>query len=544
MANRSVLPLIRQARAGDAASQFELGRLYLDGGQGLGANQHSALLWLDRAAQQGHASAWRLIGQRVSPQLAGSAQYSQSLMRWYELAANDGCTPAQTKLAQLLFSSRHAGDAGNPAGRAIELLRNAAASGDATARFELGIRLLRDRTASAADTEQAIQFLEQAYAAGKRAAARHLAEYHWRVSNAQLAYLWYSRGIDFQDAELCYRLGTLRTLFGEPGGNFLERAAERHHPLACEELGLRFAIGWCRDAGGALGSRNFKKAVRMLERAASVGSAKACFFLALLYDHRNCSFRSLGKAREWLFEAARRGYAEAQYRAGARLLRDPNYARVPASQETEFDDPDVVAIRLLTDAERQGHPQAAAVLNAAGCRAPRHGEAHAVRWAQAIAAMTSLSEPIAARLELAYRFGLRICELIMIDPVQADRGDCFVIDVRNTGVKLRRRIVLVEHEAQREAADKAKSLFRGSDPVPGDLHGGHAARYQQFMRRCARSGIDLHHLRQRGADTLFPRRVRSDLAEEEIGAAPLPLPSHRPGPDVPINRFVPRSAEM
>ena len=60
-------PLIRQARAGDATSQFELGKLYLDGGQGLGANQHCALLWLDRSAEQGHSAAWRLIGQRVSP---------------------------------------------------------------------------------------------------------------------------------------------------------------------------------------------------------------------------------------------------------------------------------------------------------------------------------------------------------------------------------------------------------------------------------------------------------------------------------------------
>lgn len=544
MASRKILPLIRQARAGDATSQFELGKLYLDGGQGLGANQHSALLWLDRAALQGHAPAWRLIGQRVSPAIADNVQLSRNLIQWYELASNEGCTSAQTKLAQLLLSSRHAGDAGNPTDRAIALLRGAAASGDPTARFELGIRLLRNQAANVQDANQAIQLLEQAYAAGRRAAARHLAGHYWRASNAELAYLWYSRGVDIQDAELCYRLGTLRTLFGEPGGNLLERAAALHHPLACEELGLRYAIGWCRDADGALGSRNFKKAVRMLERAASVGSAKACFFLALLYNHRNCSFRSLGKAREWLFEAARRGHAEAQYRAGARLQRDVDYARATSPQETGSDDPDVAAIRFLAEAARKGHSQAAAALDAAGCRAPRHAEAQAFRWEQAVASMASLSEPVAARLELAYRFGLRICELIMIDPVQAYHGDCFVIDVSNAAVKLRRRIVLVEHEAQRDAADKAKSLFRGSGPVPGDLHGGRAARYQQLIRRCARNGIDLHQLRQCKADMLFPQPARGDLAKEEVGATPLSLPFRRSASAASNDRFAPRTPEM
>ena len=544
MASKSVLPLIRQARAGDATSQFELGKLYLDGGQGLGTNQDCALLWLDRAAAQGHTAAWRLIGQRVSTRLADHAQNPKNLIRWYELAANDGCASAQTKLAQLLLSSQYASGAPNPAEAAMQLLRSGAAKGNATARLELGVCLLRQRADGSANSDEAVECLEQAYAAGKAAAARHLADYYWRVGNAELAYLWYSRCIDLQDVELCYRFGMLRALLGEPGGKFLERAAAARHPLACEELGLRYAIGWCQDSGGELNSRNFKKSVRWLERAASLGSAKACFFLALLYDHRHCSFRSHGKAREWLFEAARRGHCEAQYRAGVKLLRDLTYARAPDPQETGLEDPDVAAIRFLVEAKRQGHVQAASVLDAAACRAPQLTEVQAAQWAQAIASMTPISAPLAMRLELACVFGLRVCEMIMIDPVQAYRGDCFVIDLRNTGVRLRRRIVLIEHPAQRDAADKATSLFRRSTPLPEDLHGGYESRYQKLVRRCAHAGIDLHQLRKRTPDMIFPSPARSGLAAEEIVSVPAPFPSRRLSAAGSIERFTARLSEM
>jgi TPR repeat protein len=546
MASRSVLPLIRQARAGDATSQFELGKLYLDGGQGLGANQHCALLWLDRSAEQGYAAAWRLIGQRVSPAVVDKAYNSQNLIRWYELAANDGCASAQTKLAQLLLSNkyRYTGDAANRADAAMQLLRCAAAKGEATARLELGICLLRERRGEGAKTHQAVELLEQAYAAGKGAAARQLAEHYWQVGNAELAYRWYTRCIDLQDVELCYRFGMLRVLLGEPGGKFLELAAAASHPLACEELGLRYAIGWCRDSDGALTSRSLKKSVRWLERAASQGSAKACFFLALLYNHRHCSFRSHGKAREWLFEAARRGHREAQYRAGVRLLRDLVYARAPDPQETGLEDPDVAAIRLLVEAKRQGHVQAASVLDAAACRAPRLSEAQAARWAQAIAAMTPLSVPLAMRLELASVFGLRVCEMTMINPVQAHRGDCFVVDLRETGFRLRRRIVLIEHPAQRDAADKASSLFRRSTPLPEDLHGGYESRYQMLVRRCAKAGIDLRQLGKRTPDVIYPSLACNGLAEDETEVVPSSFPSRRLSAVGSIEHFTARLSEM
>ncbi len=495
MANRSILHLIRQARAGDVESQFNLGKLYLKGGLGLGANQHSAFLWLDKAAAQGHGAAWQLIGQSVSPGVAGHADSSRRLRRWYELAANDGCVMAQVKLAKLLLSDQASTAVPQPPQAAMRLLRSAAAQGEAGAKLELGICLLKDDVDRGSSAAEAIALLEQAHAAGKTAAARHLGDYYWRESDAERAYVWYSRCVDLRDAEVCYRFGMLRALRGEPAARLLERAAAARHPLACEELGLRHAIGWCRDAGGAPNLRNFKKAVRWLERAASLGSAKACFFLALLYAHENCSFRDQESAREWLFEAARRGHPEAQYRAALRLLRDVQSSRTPNAHETRGEEADVVAVRFLAEAAQQGHEQASRALDEGGYRAPRLNDIQTTLWARAVAAMEPVGEHVAMRLKLAGLFGLRVCELLMIEPDRAHRGNCLVLDLHHLGVKLRRRIIIVETEAQSEAADAAYSLFRAGSAAARDLHGGYLSRYHQFLRRCRRAGIEYRRLR-------------------------------------------------
>ncbi|CAG0991193.1 Secretory immunoglobulin A-binding protein EsiB [Geobacteraceae bacterium] len=498
MARKTVLPLIRKARAGDAASQLKLGRLYLKGGHGLAANIHSALLWLGKAADQGHAEAWQLIGTHISPEHAGS---TPDLIRWYEMAANDGSAPAQTKLAKFLLSRTSSGTSAT----ALGLLRSAAAKGDAVALTELGVQYLAEQ-AKNGDSDaagEAVDLLERAYAAGEIIAARHLADHFWQSGNPDLARLWYSRCVDLQDVELCYRFGLLSALLGVPGKDYLYRAAEAGHPLACEELGLRYALGCRNEPGGGLGSRSFKKAVRWLERAASLGSAKACFFLALLYDHHNCSFRSRNKSQEWLWKAATRGYPEAQYRIGARLLRNPSAWRAFHPQGLSSDESDLSAIRLLADAAQQGHSLAAQELAEAGCSVCIPSESQAQQWAQAVSAMSAYNLPLAARMELASAMGLQISEMLLIDPVSAYRKDCLVVDLRQAGVRSRRRVVLVENAIQREIVEKAVRLFAVSNPLPGDLVGSYRARYKVFTRLCARAGIDLQLFKRNTADTRF-----------------------------------------
>jgi len=489
MASRTVLPIIRRARRGDPSSQLRLGRLYLDGGEGLGVNMNSALLWLDKAAQQGSAEAWQLIGKRIAPQFSDNAQ---KLIRWYQMAANDGCARAETKLAQMLLSEACTGDYATRTERAMGLLRSAASKGNATAQFELGDLLLEIRSDGEALGTTAMEWLERAFAAGETGAARRLADHYWLTGATQLSRLWYSRCVDLRDVELCYRFGLLSTLHGDVGERYLERAAKGGHRLACEELGLRYAVGWRDESGSRVNSRNFKKAVRWLERAAFLGSTKACFFLALLYNHENCSFRNHGKARDWMLEAAQRGHPEAQYRTAKRLLRDLDPVGLANSRHGRKEEPDVAAIRFLADAQRQGHAQASRALDAAVCRVSPPSGQIAARWGCAVAAMTPISLPVATRIELASVMGMRLCEMMFVDPVDAHRGDCFVIDLHAAGIRSRRRIVLIEHQAQREVADRARSLFASAGPLAEDLQGDYDSRYFRFERLCAHVGIDRH----------------------------------------------------
>lgn len=494
MATRAVLSIIRRARAGDPVSQLQIGSLYLDGGEGLPANKDLALIWLDKAADQGCVEAWRLIGKRFDLPFTSNAQ---KLIRWFEMAANDGCPRAATTLAKMLLSESNPADYAARAEKAIGLLRIAANARDAVAEFELGVQFLKNLSNDTAPDTDAIEWLERAYADGEMRAARHLADYFWLSGDTHRSRLWYSRCVDLRDVELCYRFGVLSILHGDAGELYLMRAAKAGHRLACEELGLRYALGWREESGTRLKSRNFKQAVRWLERAALIGSAKACFLIALIYNHQNCSFRNRSKTHEWMLEAAKRGHPEAQYRTAIRMLRDTDLECVSSSRQTEDDEPDATAIRFLIDAKRQGHVQAARALYAAVCRATLPSGPDAAQWASAIAAMSPISLAVAMRMELASVMGLRLYEMMFVDPVDAHRGDFFYINLRSAGVRPRRRIVLIEHPAQREVADRVKSffiaagsLFTTTGSLPEDLQGDYDSRYLKLGRLCASAGID------------------------------------------------------
>lgn len=528
MATRAVLTIIRRARAGDLASQLQIGSLYLDGGEGLPANKDLALLWLDKAADRGCAEAWRLIGKRIDLPFTGN---TPKLTRWLEKAANDGCSRAATTLAKMLLSDSCPTDHETRAKKAIDLLRSAANMGNAAAELELGIRLVRNHSDDTASDPTAIEWLERAYADGETRAARHLADHFWLRGDTHHSRLWYSRCGDLRDAELCYRFGLLSILHGDAGELYLIRAAKAGHQLACEELGLRYALGWRDESSTQLHSRNFKQAVRWLERAALIGSTNACFLLSLLYNHKNCSFRDRSKTHEWMLEAATRGHAEAQYRAAIRMLRDIDRKRVSISRRVEDDEPDVAAVRFLIDAKRQGHVQAARALDAVVCRATLPSGSDAAHWASAIAAMSPISRAVAIRMELASVMGMRLYEMMFFDPVDAHRGDCFVIDLRFAGVRPRRRIVLIEHPAQSEVADRAKafftaagSLFAAAGSLPEDLQGDYDSRYLKLGQLCARAGI-AHHPGNRDEAKISWKNIERATEVANHGAS-MPLLRH------------------
>ena len=66
MASREELQLLREARAGNATSQYALGKRYLFGSKSLPQSLPTALHWLSRAATQGNTDAMLLIGEHIA----------------------------------------------------------------------------------------------------------------------------------------------------------------------------------------------------------------------------------------------------------------------------------------------------------------------------------------------------------------------------------------------------------------------------------------------------------------------------------------------
>lgn len=135
MATRELLPVIRAARAGDAAAQVSLGTHYLFGGSGLARNVVSALHWLDRAARQHNPEAWLLIGEHISFDVARLAADKSALLLWYERAFESGVQRAGVTLARLVMDNPHLHGAWHA--RAMRILHVSARDGSADAQWLL-----------------------------------------------------------------------------------------------------------------------------------------------------------------------------------------------------------------------------------------------------------------------------------------------------------------------------------------------------------------------------------------------------------------------
>jgi len=168
MANREELAIIRSARAGQAAAQLELGRLYLCGSAGLPQSLPTALHWLERAARQDCQPAWQLIGDHIPFELA--LRSGTALAHWYERAYDDGSIHAGLVYAQLALDP--AAGAGQPQPKAVRALEDAARAGFAHAKWLLSQQAARDNGKPAQPSAQDLAPANAAAYAPARPASR------------------------------------------------------------------------------------------------------------------------------------------------------------------------------------------------------------------------------------------------------------------------------------------------------------------------------------------------------------------------------------
>ena len=526
MANREQLAVIRAARAGQAAAQLSLGKLYLFGSAGLPNSLPTALYWLERAAQQGSDEACELIGAHIP--LALARRSAQPLARWYVRAYDRGVAGAGLVLAQLVLGqpAETGVDPGCRA-KALQALAEAARDGVAEAQWLLSRQHAIVSPAAAAvgvlssDTAPNPhnplnplnqRWLRRAADAGSPQAQFALLDAAWEARQwggylkralplARALVLAFDAAgkepLALANAEVTLLSRCARALTAGPQqartelagdgdgdgdiGRFWELAAagnDRHAQMALGLWCARMRADGTRIAVGA-GSANFKKAIRWLTLAGEQGLAEAWYALSRIYIKPEFSQRNVLDAQEYLERAAAMGHRDAQFECGNNAWR--------TRRESETND--VRAVYWLQKAAALGCTDATTALRkiAPSLEGRAFSETGALRID--IGLDLGVSHPLlAARLELAAMFGLSRAEALLLDIGQADRGHCLVIDIRASYGRSKRRLVLVETAQQRHALERIVRLFENVDCGPGGPEGNYRQRLYRLKTLLSQAG--------------------------------------------------------
>jgi TPR repeat protein len=463
MASRKAQALIRAARANDSSALLELGRLYLDGGEGLAPNPSAAFHWLSRAMAGDCCEAAALIADRIPPEAAAAdyAAYAQACMG----AARRGSTLARRRLGELMLAGL-----GVTADRvaALAAFRTAAEGGDAIAACRLGGLLATEPNSLA----EARRWLEQAARRGNTAACHLLADLLWQEErDASLP--WMRIAAESGDVEAACRLGEwLADQQGNAaaeGAGWLARAADQGHARA------RWRYG--RLLAGS--SRGLKRAARLLEQAAAGGIAEAWWDLARLYDQRRFTGRDMARARQCLETAARLNVREAQLELGRFLAG--RKGQLACTLEGG---------RWLAHASDAGADAAAPLLEQIAARARPWPDGTVQEQEAALAAIAVGHPDLAARLALAARFDLDAREALFLDLHKADQGWCLLADVGRFFTYRPWRLVLVESGEQRNALGHLRALHAKGSLLEAEPAGALRTRMRRTESLLRHLGFD------------------------------------------------------
>lgn len=511
MATREELAVIKAARAGESRAQLALGSRYLYGGSGLPRSNGTAFYWLKRAAQQGVDDAWMMIGRNISYEQVKDLSSPRESAVWYEKAFDAGIAHAGLTFARLVLDNTEQFDSNSHA-RAIGALSFLANKDDHQAQWllaqQMQIRSQNEDEDDAAGTNLDAmlpggalkledRLIAEAAHAGIEQAQYALLDKAWKKSD----YAGFSRGaavlvqglfernaaavaqmekemevaggisLSSEESTLLLRFAQWRLQEKSPDliktGHVLELAALAGNIEAQLELGLLCAK---IDREGKRvfmehGLANFKKALHWLTLAGDGGTALAWHALARIHSRSIYSQRNLEVALRYLEKAADMGLVEAQY----------EFAQISWRNRRDDRLNDVRALYWWQKAAEQGHRSAGDALEAFSVRANPNA------WARD--AMACLSDKLrnanpflSARVELAATFGLTRPEALLIDVKNADYGHCLVIDICDYYARSKRRLVVIETDAQRSTLNRIGRLFSDVDCSFSGLEGNYRQR--------------------------------------------------------------------
>lgn len=484
MANREELLIIRSARAGHPQAQLALGKRYLFGSTNLPQSHATALHWLEKAAEQNQPEAWMLIGEHVSFAVARQVEDPLRVALWYERAFEGKSARAGLVFAMLVFSCWPRADDGLRQ-KSIRALKAAAEVGIADGQWllaqQLGMHELLAHTPQAISPQvhqrraQIIEWAAKAALGGIAEAQQALAEYWWQQGDLTKFMLWglpiaqeWDRKAHGPMAHRCslgkeqftLLLRCAKAITAQPDANL--RLAERYLKIAAEggdpKAQLAYGLWAARmdEEGNRIrrmpGVAHYKRAIRWLSLAAENGEAAAWFAISRIYLKPEFSRRSISESRRCLELAGAAGYRAAQLELAQIAWRSRRL------------DPlgDVRAVYWLQKAASQGDTEAAAMLNRISPPVRRS------EWATAARAsfnrdISSQYPFLAARVELAYWFGLNRAEALLIDVEASDHGHCLEVDIRESHPRSRRRLIQILTGEQRRALERAARVFDIAD---------------------------------------------------------------------------------
>lgn len=501
MANREELLIIRAARTGQPGAQLALGKRYLFGGGGLPQSFATALHWLERAAEQNKEDAWLLIGEHIPFDVALHSSDPGRVCMWYERAFEAGVARAGLVLALLVFFNWEQTE-NSLRQKAIRALQMAAESGLPDAQWllaqQLGIHEMASQPQKNSPSQRnpkndaAYEWAARAAKGGMTEAQRALANCAW-INCDFLKYLFWAlpmaqeierrhgnsvvrnRAFSEPDLEMLSRCAQALLLTADPNSRMIERylklAAEGGDGAAQVSLGLwiaRMDVSGNR-IGAIPGVAHYKKAIRWLALAGEQGVPAAWYAMSRIYMKPEFSRRSVSEARRHLEMAAIAGHMRSQLELGLSSWRG---RRLDPRQ-------DIRAVYWLQKASGQGNEEARILLEKIAPPVEK------VEWAEAARAfftrdMANQYPFLAARIELAFWFGLSRAEALLIDVDTADQGHCLEVDIREEHPRSRRRLIQVQTGEQRQALDRVQRVFDAVDKGSHGPEGNYRQRLYRF----------------------------------------------------------------
>jgi TPR repeat protein len=157
--------LQKQAEAGDAAAQFQLGRLYFRG-EGVAKNEKAALAWIEKSAAQGNTDAITSMG-FFHAQGAGVPQDEKKAVEWFRRGAEAGSASSKLNLGLLLRQGKTIQLSND---ESLRLMHEAAEAGLPEARSYLGQLYFLGDALLMPDYAKAEPYVRQAAESGDPAA--------------------------------------------------------------------------------------------------------------------------------------------------------------------------------------------------------------------------------------------------------------------------------------------------------------------------------------------------------------------------------------